>query len=174
MATKPIKTAVETVQDAAQETVAKMQETTAKMQDAFTSFSEKFEVPAAAREFVQRSATTAKEKLADAHAGANNATVSYEKAVSTLVNANAAAMRSMLQAAYDNSLATIAAVEKLVGAKSIQEAYQIQNDFAREYASANWARVQSAAETVKANVEGGVKMFQDETAKVVSFVKKAA
>lgn len=167
MSTKSQKTPVAAAQEAAQDAVS-------KIQDTFNSFSEKLEVPAAARDFVQRSATTAKEKLAEVHAGANNATVSYEKAVGTLVNASASAVRGMLQAGFENSLATIAAVEKLAAAKSLQEAYQIQSEFAREYATANWARVQNAAETVKANVQDSVKFVQDETAKVVAFAKKAA
>ena len=167
MATKPIKTPVEAAQDVAQETVS-------KIEDTFNSFREKLEVPAAAREFVQRATSTAKERLADVHAGANTATETYEKAAGSLVNASASVARSLLQAGYENSVATIAAVEKLAAAKSFQEAYQIQTEFAREYASANWARVQNAAETVRANVQDGVKLIQDEAAKAMSFVKKAA
>ncbi len=154
------------------ETAAK--DAAATMQDAFASLRDKLEVPAAARELVQRTAATAKERLADAHANVNNATVSYEKAMSSMVNSGATAMRSLLQAHFDNSVAAIAAMEKIVAAKSVTEAYRIQSEFARDYASANWARVQSAAETVKSNVEESVKMLQDEAAKAVATFKKAA
>ncbi|MBN9064733.1 MAG: hypothetical protein J0H41_20265 [Rhizobiales bacterium] len=167
MATKPVKTAAETVQDAAQETVA-------KVQDAVSSFGERIEIPAAARELVQRATSTAKEKLADIHANAAEATASYEKVVGSFVNSGVTAMRGLLQAHHDNSLAMIATVEKLVAAKSFQEACQIQSDFARDFTSANWARAQSAAETVKANMQDGVKLLQGETAKVVALAKKAA
>ena len=167
MATKSPKTPIEAAQEVAQDAVT-------QIQDSFNSFREKIEVPAAARDFVQRTTATAKERLADVHTGANSATVSYEKAVGALVNTGASAVRSLLQASYDNSVATLGAIEKLASAKSFQEAYQIQTEFAREYASANWARVQDAAETIKSNVQDGVKLLQDEAAKVASLYKKAA
>lgn len=167
--------AAETAQTAARNAKAAGEEFATSVDSAFGSFREKLEVPAAARDFVQRAAASAKERLADAHAGANNATVSYEKAMSTFVNAGATALRSLLQAGYDNSLATLAAFEKLAAAKSVQEAYRIQSDFAQEYAQANWRRAQNVAETVKANVQDGVKLIQDEAGKVISTTfKKAA
>ncbi|WP_342363015.1 phasin family protein [Terrarubrum flagellatum] len=168
----PVETMAEAVQDATQETVATI-ETTMK---SFTekAFTDKFEMPEAAREAALRVSGAAKERFADLYANANNATVSYEKAVAALVNSAASSARSMLQATHDNALATFDAIEKLVAAKSVTEAYQIQSDFAREFASANWARVQNAADTVKANVQDGVKMLQDEAEKVIAFTKKAA
>lgn len=165
--TKTSKSPVAAAQDVAEEAVT-------KIQDTFNSFRDKLEVPAAARDFVQRTAATAKERLADVHAGANNATVSYEKAFGALVNNGATVVRSLLQANYDNTVAALATIEKLASAKSFQEAYQIQSEFARDYASSNWARVQNAAETVKANVQDGVKLIQDEAQKAFAFAKKAA
>lgn len=167
MATKPTRTPVETVQDVAQDAVS-------KIQDTFTSMQEKLEVPEAAREFVQRTAATARERLADAHAGANRATATYEKAATSLIGGSVTALRGLLQAQYENTVATIGVIERLASAKSFTEAYQIQTDFARDYTRSNWARVQEAAETVKANVQDSVKLLQDETAKVMSTIKKAA
>ena len=174
MSTKNAKHAAQAAQETVQTAHDVAQDTAAKMQDAFASFQDKLEVPAAAREFMQRSVASAKERLADAHAGANNATVTYEKAATTLIGGGAAVLRSLFDASYENTVATFALAEKLATAKSLQEAYQIQSDFARDAARANWARVQATAETVKANVQDSVKLFQDEATRVMSIAKKAA
>lgn len=168
----PVETMAEAVKDATQETVATIESTMKSFSE--KAFTDKFEMPEAAREALLKMSGAAKERFVDLYANANNATVSYEKAVAAFVNSAATSARSMLQASHDNAVATFDAIEKLTAAKSMTEAYQIQSEFARDFASANWARVQSATDAVKANVQDGVKMLQDEAAKVIAFTKKAA
>src|SRR5262245_56680781 len=73
----------------------------------------KFEIPEAAREFVKRNAEAAKDRSSDLHAGANKVTGAIEEALVGAVNGLADLNRKIIDAAYQDADATLAAVGKL-------------------------------------------------------------
>ena len=117
--------------------------------NAFASISEtieqvqsKMEVPAAARDFVKRTAGTAKERAESLHNGATDVATRAEKFTTAFVGG------------YAN------------------EAVQIQADYVRESARANFERAKNAAETARETVVEGAKTVQAEVSAL--YTKKAA
>src|SRR6202049_2770861 len=86
------------------------------------------EVPEAAREFVKKSASTAKERAADLHAGSEKVTAAIEPAVAGSVTEAAKISRNIQQAIYQDAEALFAGIDKLASATSLNEAVQVQAD----------------------------------------------
>lgn len=144
------------------------------IKNAFDGVQSKLEVPAAARDFVKRGASTAKERAETVHDGAAKLTDGVEKFAASFVAGYANFSRGLLDATLANVQHTLTTVEKIAGAQSFNEAVQIQADFVRENASANIERARSAAETAKTTVVEGAKTVQAEIGKLYTFDKKAA
>lgn len=134
----------------------------------------KFEVPATARDFVQRGATTARERAESVHQGAEKLTDGMEKITVSLVGGYANFVRGLLDATYANVEHALATVEKVAGAKSVNEAVQIQVDYVRENAAANFERMKNAAETARTTVVDGAKTVQSEVAGLYQAAEKKA
>jgi phasin len=132
-----------------------------------------FEIPEAAREFVKRSASTAKERAAEAHTGANRFAGMLEGAVINYVTEVATVNRKLLEAAHQDAEAALVAIEKLAGAKSLTEAIQLNVDYLRERGEVGVARAKDTAAYVGQTVSGGVKAVQDGIAKVAPFARAA-
>ena len=111
--------------------------------DAFT------QIPAAARDFVQRTAATAKDRAASAQAGAEHVATALQDAVNVSVNGYALLGRSLLQGAYQNVEATLGMVEKLAGAKCLGDATGVYLDFIRDYGKANVEQVRATADIIR-------------------------
>src|SRR6478735_1714001 len=124
------------------------------------------EVPEAAREFVKKTAGTAKERAADLHAGSEKVTAAIETAVADSVTEAAKISRNIQQAMYQDAEAFFAGIGKLASAKSINEAVQIQSDLARARGEVLISRAKSTAEYVGQLVANGAKAAQDNFAKV--------
>lgn len=135
------------------------------------SVQSKIEVPAAARDFVKKGADTTADRAETAHVNAIKLVNGAEKLATSFVGGYA----NFLRGAFDMTLANVkhslATIEKVAGAKSINEAVQIQADFVRESTSANLERVRTAAETARTAVVDGAKTVQSE---VAAIYKKAA
>lgn len=144
------------------------------IKNVFDGVQSKLEVPAAARDFVKRGASTAKERAETVHGGAAKLTDGVEKFAASFVAGYANFSRGLLDATLANVQHTLTTVEKIAGAQSFNEAVQIQADFVRENASANIERVRGAAETAKTTVVEGAKTVQVEIGKLYTFDKKAA
>lgn len=144
------------------------------IKNAFETVSSKLEVPAAARDYVKRGASTAKDRAESVHAGAAKLTNGAEKFATSLVAGYANFSRGLIDATLANVQHALTTVEKVAGAQSINEAVQIQADFVRENASANLERARGAAETARTAVVDGAKTVQAELSKLYSFDKKAA
>ncbi len=71
------------------------------------------EVPEAAREFVKRTASTAKDRAADLHAGSEKVTAAIETAVADSVSEAAKISRNIQQAIYQDTEAFFAGIDKL-------------------------------------------------------------
>lgn len=107
------------------------------------------QLPAAARDFVQRSAATAKDRAASAHAGAEHVATALQDAVTVSVNGYALLGRSLLQGAYQNVEATLGMIEKLAGAKCLGDATGVYLDFIRDYGKANVEQVRATADIIR-------------------------
>src|SRR6059058_6536671 len=124
------------------------------------------EVPEAAREFVKKTAGTAKERAADLHAGSEKVTAVIESAVADSVSEAAKISRNIQQALYQDAEAFFAGIDKLASAKSINEAVQIQSDLARARGEVFISRAKSTAEYVGKLVADGAKTAQENFSKV--------
>src|SRR5258708_3257792 len=79
------------------------------------------EVPEAARDFVKRSANTAKERAADVFAGSEKVTAVIETAVADSVSEAAKISRNIQQALYQDAEAFFAGIDRLASAKSLND-----------------------------------------------------
>ena len=120
-----------------------VKEAFAPVTEAFKNF-QNMEVPEAAREFVKKTAGTAKERAADLHAGSEKVTAAIETAAAGSVSEAAKISRNIQQAIYQDTETFFAGIDKLASAKSINEAVQIQSDLVRERGELLVSRAKSA------------------------------
>ena len=124
------------------------------------------EVPEAAREFVKKTANSAKERAADVYAGSEKVTAALETAATDSVSEFAKISRNIQQAMYQDAEAFFAGLDKLASAKSLNEAVQIQSDLARARGEVFISRAKSTTEYLGKLVANGAKTAQDNFAKV--------
>src|SRR3981081_2375228 len=74
---------------------------------------QKLEVPEAAREFLKKTAGTAKERAADLHAGSEKVTAAIETAVAGSVSEAAKISRNIQDALYQDAEAFFAGIDRL-------------------------------------------------------------
>jgi hypothetical protein len=134
----------------------------------------KFDIPDAAREFVKRSAAAAKDRSTDLHVGANKMNGAIEAALLSAVSTMADVNRRIVDAAYQDTEASLAAIDRLAGAKSLAEAYQVSVDYLREQREVSVARVRSATEFVSTKTSEGFQTLQDRFAKVMTTKSQVA
>jgi phasin len=142
-----------------------VKEAFAPVTEAFKNF-QNVEVPEAAREFVKKSANTAKERAADVYAGSEKVTQAIETAVADSVSEAAKISRNIQQAMYQDAEAFFAGIDKLASAKSINEAVQIQSDLLRSRGEVLMSRAKASTEYLGKLVADGTKNAQDNFAKV--------
>ncbi|HVX78577.1 MAG TPA: phasin [Bradyrhizobium sp.] len=130
--------------------------------DAFKNFT----VPESAREFVKKTATTAKERAADFHAGSERLTSIVENAATGSVNEAVKISRNIQQAAYEDAEAFFAGIDKLASATSLSEAVQIQSDLVRAGGETFTSRAKAASEYLGKLVTESAKTAQDNLSKV--------
>ena len=142
------------------------------VKEAFAPVTEAFknlqnlEVPEAAREFVKKTAGTAKERVADLYAGSEKATEVIETAVAGSVSEAAKISRNIQQAIYQDTEAFFASIDKLASAKSLNEAVLIQSDMLRARGEVLVSRAKSTTEYLGKLVTDGAKTAQDNFSKV--------
>jgi phasin len=142
-----------------------VKEAFAPVTEALKSF-QNLEVPEAAREFVRKTAGTAKERAADFYAGSEKATDVIETAVAGSVSEAAKISRNIQQAIYQDTEAFFAGIDKLASAKSFNEAVQIQSDMLRARGEVLVSRAKSTTEYFGKLVADGAKTAQDNFSKV--------
>ena len=142
-----------------------VKEAFAPVTEAIKNF-QNMEVPEAARDFVKKTASTAKERAADVFAGSEKVTAVFETAVADSVTEAAKISRNIQQAMYQDAEAFFAGIDRLASAKSINEAVQIQSDLARARGEVFVSRAKSTAEYFGKLVANGAKTAQDNFAKV--------
>jgi phasin len=142
-----------------------VKEAFAPVADAFKNL-QNLEVPEAAREFVKKTAGTAKERAADLYAGSEKATDAIETAVAGSVSEAVKISRNIQQALYQDAEAFFAGIDKLASAKSLNEAVQIQSDMLRVRGEVLVSRAKASTEYLGKLVADGAKTAQDNFAKV--------
>src|SRR5438477_7133660 len=135
---RPMTTEINPVLDSVKEAFAPVTE-------AFKNF-QNMEVPEAAREFVKKTATTAKDRAADALAGSEKVTAAIETAVADSVSEAAKISRNIQQAMYQDAEAFFEGLDKLASAKTVTEAFQIQSELIRARSEAFVTRAKSSTE----------------------------
>ena len=141
------------------------------VKDAFAPVTDAFknlEVPEAAREFVRKSANTAKDRAADLHANSEKVTDAIETAVAGSVSEAAKISRNIQQAIYQDAEAFFAGIDRLASAKSFNEAFQIQSDMVRARGELFVSRAKSTTEYIGKLVADSAKSAQDNFSKVYS------
>ncbi len=139
------------------------------VKDAFAPVTDAFknlEVPEAARDFVKKTANTAKERAADLHAGSEKVTDVIESTVAGSVSEAAKISRTIQQAIYQDAEAFFAGIDKLASAKSLNEAVQIQSDMVRARGEVFMSRAKSTTEYFGKLVADGAKTAQNNFSKV--------
>src|ERR1700753_46775 len=124
------------------------------------------EVPEAAREFVKKTANTAKDRAADLHAGSEKVTAAIETAVAGSVTEVAKISRNIQQAMYQDAEAFFPGIDKLAAAKSFSEAVKIQSDMARASGEVFISRAKSTADYLGKLAAEGAQTAQDNFSKV--------
>jgi len=142
-----------------------VKEAFAPVTEALKNF-QNMEVPEAAREFVKKTAGTAKERAADLHAGSEKVTAVIESAVADSVSEAAKISRNIQQALYQDAEAFFAGIDRLASAKSLNEAVQIQSDMARARGEVLISRAKSTSEYLGQLVANGAKTAQENFSKV--------
>ena len=116
------------------------------VKEAFAPVTEAFknlqnvEVPEVAREWVKKTANSAKERAADVYAGSEKVTAAIETAVADSVSEAAKISRNIQQAIYQDAEAFFAGIDKLASAKSLNEAVQIPPEVVDHESFRRWAR----------------------------------
>ncbi len=131
------------------------------------------EVPEAARDFVKRAASTAKDRAADIHTGSEKVTTVIENAAAGSVSEIAKITRNIQKAMYNDVEAYFSGIEKLASAQSLSEAAQIQTDMVKSAGEVFVARAKSTTEYLSKIVADGAKTAQDNMSKAASYAKTA-
>ncbi len=134
----------------------------APVTDAFKNLT----VPDSAREFVKKTANTARERAADFHAGSERVTSVIENAATGSVGEAAKISRNIQQAVYQDAETFFAGIDKLASATSLSEAVQIQSDLVRAGGETFASRAKAASEYLGKLVTDGAKTAQDNLSKV--------
>ncbi len=127
-----------------------------------------------AREYVQRTAASVKERSDNAYEGVSKFNNGLEKTLSRFVVGYVGILGEVAEAAHANVNHALTTVEKVAQAKSLTEAAQIQVDFVRENASANFDRARTAFDATRDVVTEGYKTIRDGAADLMPAAKKAA
>jgi phasin len=133
--------------------------------DAFKNI-QNLEVPEATREFVKKTANTAKDRAAEAFAGSERVTAAVENAVTESVTEAGKISRNIQQAIYEDAEAFFSGIDKLASAKSFSEAVEIQSGLLRSRGEVFVSRAKATADYLGKLAANGAKSAQDNFAKV--------
>jgi phasin len=133
--------------------------------DAFKNI-QNLEVPEAAREFVKKTANTAKDRAAEVFAGSERVTAAVETAVTESVTEAGKISRNIQQAIYEDAEAFFSGLDKLASAKSVSEAVEIQSSLLRARGEVFVSRAKATADYLGKLATNGAKSAQDNFAKV--------
>ncbi|MGV7218349.1 phasin [Bradyrhizobium sp. UFLA05-112] len=133
--------------------------------DAFKNI-QNLEVPEAAREFVKKTANTAKDRAAEVFAGSERVTAAIENAAADSITEAGKISRNIQQAIYEDAEAFFSGIDKLASAKSVSEAVEIQSSLLRARGEAFVSRAKATTDYLGKLAANGAKSAQDNFAKV--------
>ncbi|MEM5472216.1 phasin family protein [Hoeflea sp. AS60] len=162
-------------------TSATSKATETKAQDAGTIITEAVENlrenianPEAAREFVAEQAANAQAHAEQVHQSASAMNAEAEKATVSLMGSYASFTRTLIDMTTANVSHAFATVEKAAAARSLPDVMQIQADYVRDSAKANYDRIREAADAARETVTQANASVQQTAAKAWSTSNKAA
>jgi phasin len=135
------------------------------IKDAFKNI-QNLEVPEAAREFVKKTANTAKDRAAEVFAGSERVTAAIENAVAESVTEAGKISRNIQQAIYEDAEAFFSGIDKLASAKSFSEAVEIQSGLLRSRGEVFVSRAKATTDYLGKLAANSAKSAQDNFAKV--------
>ena len=127
-----------------------------------------------AREFVRRSAATAKERSDEMFDTTTKFNTGLEGALTKAGKGYVSILGGIAAATHDNFNRALTTVEKLANAGSVSDAVRIQADYVRENTTANLALVREAADTVRETATDGYSMVRQNVVSAWPYGKKAA
>lgn len=127
-----------------------------------------------AREFVRRSAATAKERSDNAYDMAEKYNDGLESAMKRFVDGYVSVLQFGARAAHEDATRALSTLEKLAEAKSVSEAVQIQTAFVRENTQANIERTRTAFGATRDVVANGYDNVRETVQDVLPYGRKAA
>ena len=135
------------------------------IKDAFKNI-QNLDVPEAAREFVKKTANTARDRAAEVHAGTERVTAAIENAVAESVTEAGKISRNIQQALFADAEAFFTGIDKLASAKSFSEAVEIQSSLLRAHSEVFVSRAKATTDYLGKLAANGAKSAQDNFAKV--------
>jgi phasin len=136
----------------------------APMTDALKTL-QPMDVPEGAREFVKKTASTARDRAAEVFDDGEKAAAAIESAFAGGVSEAARIGRDIQDAIRQDTTAFFNGIEKLASAGSIGEAVQIQSGLVRAQGEVMLSRAKSASEYVGKIVADSARTVQDNFAK---------
>lgn len=127
-----------------------------------------------AREFVRRSAASAKERSDDLYENSAKFNSGLESALKRAAGGYVSILGGFAAATHENVNRALNTVEKLANAQSVSEAVRIQSDYVRENTTANVALVRDAAETVREVTTENYNAARENVMKMWPYGQKAA
>lgn len=127
-----------------------------------------------AREYVARTAASAKERTDSAYEGVTKFNNGLEKTMNRFVVGYVGLLGDIAEATHANVKHALDTVEKVAGAKTFTEAAQFQVDFVREATTANYDRARTAFDATRDVVTEGVSTIRESANDLMPSVKKAA
>ncbi len=132
------------------------------------------EIPAVARELVQRAAKSAEARVESLNAGVEKATDTLESAFGSTATTFAEASRALQGAVYADVKAAIALVEKLAESANLADAAKVQVEFFNARGQVGLERVKAATEYFAKAMQTGAKATEHAIAKFAPGANKAA
>ncbi|MEM7213450.1 MAG: hypothetical protein AAF479_16465 [Pseudomonadota bacterium] len=153
--------AAEAATEAAAAAVTEAQETTKSLTDG-------------ARDYVSRTACAAKERTDSAYERVGEFNKGVESTLTRAIQGYVSVLDGIARVNHENVNRALATVEKTAAATSYVEAAQIQVDFVRDAASANYETAREAIEQVRETVTDGVQSLTERASEIWSSTQKAA
>lgn len=130
-----------------------------------------YEIPAEMRDFAEKSVEQARKALDSFMSAAHKAVDTFEGSANTLQSSATDVTRKTFSFAEQNLAAAFELAQKLVRAKTVQEAMQLQTEFARAQFSALQAQMKEFGTIAQGAVNQGMQTARDVAAEATKTVR---
>ena len=129
--------------------------TTTKKAEAVKEESRVSQIADSARDYVLKTTATAKDRTDSAYEGVEEFNKGVESTMNRFVSGYVNFLGGVARVSHENVKHALTTVEKVAAAKSLSEAAQIQVDYVRESAAANYDTARAAFDEVRETVTEG-------------------